>query len=224
MMYNAGMSQLPLFPLNTVLFPGQMLPLHIFEPRYRQMIGECVERGTPFGVVLIRDGDEVGDPNTEPYDVGTTAHIVQVERLEDGRLNIICVGNSRFRIQRTLRDHDYLRGEIELWPWLPYAAQPDEQQMATIRSRLDRYVKLLAEITQTDIQVDVPTEPAKLANIAASVLQIETEEKQQLLTTASIGDLLEQVSPLLQRELRALQIMHGSRQKPPEELTSFSMN
>ena len=113
MMYNAVMSTLPLFPLNTVLFPGQMLPLHIFEPRYRQMIGECAQNGTPFGVVLIRQGEEVGDPDTEPYDVGTTAHIVQIERLEDGRMNIICVGHSRFRIQHLLRDADYLRGEID---------------------------------------------------------------------------------------------------------------
>ena len=60
-MYNDSMETLALFPLNTVLFPGQLLPLHVFEPRYRQMIGECIQHGQAFGVVLIRSGEEVGE-------------------------------------------------------------------------------------------------------------------------------------------------------------------
>lgn len=224
MMYNSGMNMLPLFPLNTVLFPGQLLPLHIFEARYRQMIGECLQSGTPFGVVLIRDGEEVGDPATEPHDVGTTAHIIQAERLEDGRLNIICVGRSRFRIQQTFHDRPYLRGEIDLWPWQPLEADPNDPRLVQIRARLDRYLKILSDMTQTEVKVEVPADPATLANLAASVLQIDADEKQLLLNTLSIGELLDQISPTLQRELRALQIMHAARQKPPEEVTPFSMN
>ncbi len=88
---------IPLFPLNTVLFPGQVLPLHIFEERYRRMIGQCIEKSWPFGVTLIQEGEEVGGL-AKPFKVGTTARVTQVERLDDGRLNIISVGEMRFRI------------------------------------------------------------------------------------------------------------------------------
>src|SRR5437588_780370 len=78
---------LPLFPLNAVLFPHMPLPLHVFEPRYRQMIADCLEEGHSFGVVAIREGSETGP--TTPYDVGTLAKIVHIDRLEDGRMNLL---------------------------------------------------------------------------------------------------------------------------------------
>jgi Lon protease-like protein len=214
---------LPLFPLNAVLFPGQLLPLHIFEARYRQMIGECLRAGAPFGVVLIRSGEEVGEM-AEPHPVGTTARIIQADKLDDGRMNIICVGNARFRIQQTYHDQPYLRGTIDLWPWLPFAENPDHPHLDRIRRWLDRYIHALAEITQTDVNVELPADPATLANMAAAVLQIGLDEKQQLLTTASIGELLDRIGELLQRELRGLQIVHAARLKPPEESAPFSQN
>jgi Lon protease-like protein len=223
-MYNDAMNtMLPLFPLNTVLFPGQLLPLHIFEARYRQMIGECIQTGTPFGVVLIREGEEV-DESAEPCDVGTTAHIVQVERLDDGRLDIMCVGHARFRIQQTYHDRPYLRGSIELWPWTPFDQGLNRPPIDQVRHRLDRYIKILAEITHSDVKVDLPDDAAALANMAAAVLQVSVAEKQQLLTTHSIGDLLDQIAVLLQRELRGLQIMYLTPHKPPEDSTPFSLN
>ena len=76
--------ELPIFPLNTVLFPGARLPLHIFEERYKAMINACIDERRPFGVCLIRSGSEPGAP-AEPFNVGTTAHIRQVQRLEDGK-------------------------------------------------------------------------------------------------------------------------------------------
>src|SRR3954453_11337770 len=88
--------EIPLFPLNTVLFPGMPLPLHIFEPRYREMIGACVRDERPFGVVLIKEGREVGEA-AMPFEVGTLAKIVGVERLDDGRMNVVTVGTDRFR-------------------------------------------------------------------------------------------------------------------------------
>ncbi|MFN8619923.1 MAG: LON peptidase substrate-binding domain-containing protein [Chloroflexota bacterium] len=91
--------ELPLFPLHSVLCPGIALPLHIFEPRYRRMIGECLETGSPFGVVLIRDGREVGPLAGHIADVGTTAVIRQAGRYPDGRLDIVTVGERRFRIE-----------------------------------------------------------------------------------------------------------------------------
>src|SRR2546428_11786335 len=90
------------------------LPLHIFEPRYRQMIAECLEEGHSFGVVAIREGSEIG-PAT-PYDVGTLAKIVRIDRLDDGRMNLLVMGASRFAIVRTADDRPYLRGEIRIIP------------------------------------------------------------------------------------------------------------
>lgn len=220
-MYNQHMETLALFPLNTVLFPGQLLPLHIFEPRYRQMIGECIQHSRPFGVVLIRSGEEVGT-EADPRDVGTLAHIVQVERMPDGRMNILCVGNARFRIEETFHDKPYLYGTVELWPWTPFATGAADVDL--VRKRLDRYLHMLAAMTDSKIDVDLPADPAALANIAASVLQIDLDEKQQLLTTDSIGEMLIQISGLLQRELRGLQIVQASRQAPPDEVIPFSLN
>jgi Lon protease-like protein len=220
-MYNHGMDTLPLFPLNTVLFPGQLLPLHIFEPRYRQMIGECIQHGQAFGVVLIRSGEEVGAA-AEPVEVGTTAHIVQVESVADGRMNILCVGKARFRITELLHDKPYLSGRVEWWPWEPY--QAGSADVDRIRRQLDRYVHILAETTDSKLELTLPDEPATLANIAASVLQVETSEKQRLLTTPSVGAMLIDVADLLQRELRAWQIVQASRQLSPAESSSFSLN
>jgi Lon protease-like protein len=223
MLYNHSMNTLPLFPLNTVLFPGQLLPLHIFEPRYRQMIGECLQNSQPFGVVLLRQGDEVGDDAAVPYDVGTTANIIQVERLPDGRMTIVCVGNARFRVTQTYHDRPYLRGDVDLWPWLPLDTnRPSPADV--VRQRLQRYLNLLAQISHSPINVDIPDDAATLANLSAAVLQIDPDEKQQLLATASIGELLDQVAAILQRELRGLSIMQAARQKPTDESPSFSLN
>src|SRR5512145_2690236 len=218
-MYNHGMETLPLFPLNTVLFPGQLLPLHIFEPRYRQMIGECIQHGQAFGVVLIRSGEEVGEA-AEPYEVGTTAHIVQVESVDDGRMNILCVGKARFRIAHLLRDKPYLSGQVELWPWEPYLEGSTD--VARIRRQLDRYLRILAETTDSQLELNLPEEPAALVHIAASVLQVDVGEKQRLLTTPSISAMLIDVAALLQRELRAWQIVQASRRLSPAEASSFS--
>src|SRR2546422_11144758 len=95
--FMSQVATLPLFPLHVVLFPGLPLPLHIFEPRYRLMVGRCLEASSAFGVVLIRAGREVGEPAT-PYSVGTTAQIVRHERLADRRLNLLCVRRPRLRL------------------------------------------------------------------------------------------------------------------------------
>src|SRR5258708_18104478 len=103
---------IPLFPLGVVLFPHMPLRLHIFEERYRQMMRDCEERGTGFGVVAIRAGTEVG-PVAQPHDVGTLAQLRHVEQLADGRYNLLVVGASRYRIGRISTARPYLVGEVE---------------------------------------------------------------------------------------------------------------
>ena len=130
---------LPLFPLNVVLFPHMALPLHVFEPRYRKMIGDCLEEGHSFGVVAIREGRETG-PAT-PYGVGTLAKIVRIDRLDDGRMNLLVMGASRFQIVETADDRPYLRGQIHIIPEagddLDATAQLTETTALTFRPVLE---------------------------------------------------------------------------------------
>ena len=222
-MYNHGMETLRAFSTEyRACFPGQLLPLHIFEPRYRQMIGECIQHGQAFGVVLIRSGAEVGE-TAEPYEVGTTAHIVQVESAADGRMNILCVGNARFRIVAPpTRQAVFVRpgGAVAVGTLSWKAAPMSSESAASSIGICTSWQKWQT----ANWMLSLPTEPAALANIAASVLQVELSEKQHLLATPSISAMLIDVADLLQRELRAWQIVQASRQLSSEEASSFSLN
>ncbi|MET0884534.1 MAG: LON peptidase substrate-binding domain-containing protein, partial [Acidimicrobiales bacterium] len=103
-----------MFPLGTVLFPTMLLPLHVFEPRYRALVDDCVAGDGEFGVTLIERGSEVGGGDVRT-DVGTVARIVQVERFEDGRFAVAAVGTRRIRIERWLADDPYPRAEVVDW-------------------------------------------------------------------------------------------------------------
>ena len=118
----AGEGLLPLFPLELVLYPGASLPLHIFEPRYRQMIAACLEEGSAFGVVLETDG--------ERSEVGCTAEIRSVlTRYPDGRLDILTEGRRRFRLLGTDEEMPYLRGSVD---WLDEEPEPVAAERARV--------------------------------------------------------------------------------------------
>lgn len=107
------MMELPMFPLGSVLLPGEVLPLHVFEPRYRALVHDCLEApaGPRFGVVLIARGHEVGGGD-ERHDVGTVARIVRHETAPDGRSGLLCAGEERIRVQAWLADDPYPRAEV----------------------------------------------------------------------------------------------------------------
>ena len=107
--------ELPLFPLNTVLFPSLPLPLHIFEERYRLMIGSCIVTDNLFGVCLIKEGVEVGGP-AEPFEIGTVAKISEVQREQDGRMNLMTFGTQRFKLLEITQREPYLIGRVQLLP------------------------------------------------------------------------------------------------------------
>ena len=171
---------LRLFPLNTVLFPGMRMPLHIFEERYRIMIRECIEEDAPFGVLLIKAGAEVGS-GAVPHDVGTVARIIQVEYLEDGRMNIFTMGDERFRIVAINTTQPYLRGEVSTLRQEPatdsaYAALPRARQL------FDDYLKTyLALGDQWTRGVFLPENPADAADYMAARMDIGPDAKQELL-------------------------------------------
>lgn len=207
--------ELPLFPLNTVLFPGQVLPLHIFEDRYRLMIRRCLSEETSFGVVLIKRGSEVGEA-AEPHLIGTEARIIESSHLPDGTMNILSVGLERFRIIRLLHDQPYLRGEVE---YFPMAEPPDAASLGglaqTVRSQVARYIELIAEAAGLELKVDeIPDTPRKVGYLAAVALQVDNKEKQDLLGCSSLRKILADEVVLLSRENALLSWMASTKEWP----------
>ncbi len=207
--------EISLFPLNTVLFPGQVLPLHIFEDRYRLMIRQCLAEENPFGVVLIRRGLEIGE-TAEPYMVGTIARIRESTHLPDGTMNIVSVGMERFRIRRLIHDQPYLRGEVETFPMME---SPDAAAVNALAHRVRqlavRYIELIAEAAGLHIKVEtVPDTPQQVGYLAAVAMQIDNKEKQSLLDSVSPADILTAEVTLLNRENALLTWMTKTKEWP----------
>jgi Lon protease-like protein len=199
------MFELPLFPLNTVLFPGMPLPLHIFEERYKQMIGECLEGDRLFGVVLIRNGSEALGPLAEPHTVGCTARIMEVEPLEEGRMQITTVGEQRFRILSLIYDLPYLVGMVEFHPIV--VESPEELISAAdkLTPKVRQYINLLKQIEAVDLDPDsLPQDPVMLGHLAPVLLQMPPIEKQDLLISESALELLLSTNRIYSREIAFL--------------------
>ena len=192
--------ELPLFPLNVVLFPGADLPLHIFEARYRLMIKECHEQNKPFGVVLARPGSP--QMREEPYLVGTMADILALSRMEDGRMNLIARGGQRFRILEQQREKSYLTGIVEVYHDLPEPEQALREQAHKAQELFNTYLEILLEVVgKPETQFNLPDEPEELSHFIAYFLDIENEEKQQLLEMTLTTQRLESVIETLRREV-----------------------
>jgi uncharacterized protein len=130
-------TDLPLFPLSTVLFPGATLSLRIFETRYLDMIRDCARHGTGFGICLILEGEEVGDPSM-PAAIGTLAHISDFHTLPDGLLGIHAQGTQRFHALRTrVRDNGLIHAEVELLP--ENETEPVPVEYALLATILERF-------------------------------------------------------------------------------------
>ena len=184
---------IPLFPLNTVLFPGGPLPLRIFETRYIDMIGERVRNDAPFGVLLIRDGQEAGPSST--YEVGTLARITDWYQGSDGLLGVTAIGEQRFRLLSAERQPDGLNiGEVELLPAEAPMALPEEYKgMATILEGVLNDLGRLYESLQRNYD-DAGWVTCRFVEI----LPIDLEQKQQCLENGDPEGRLKLVSELLE--------------------------
>ena len=173
----SGSRELPLFPLNTVLFPGGPLSLRIFEPRYLDLVSLCLREGTGFGVVRLDAGPEAGGP-ADFSDAGTEARIVDFTRLDDGLLGITCLGQQRFRVVEAWRQADGLNiGRVEDLPPDPAMAVPEE--FAFMEEILQR---ILPELGETYAAVPQGFgDAAWVGNRLSEMLPIETLDKQLLL-------------------------------------------
>jgi len=214
---------LPLFPLGTVLFPGALLPLHIFEPRYRLLIRRCIERQRPFGIVLIRSGAEVGG-SAEPYEVGTEAKIVAESQLPNGRSYVVTRGERRFAVENLIADAEpYLIGRVR------FLDEPDGDRAsdhATVaREALGAYLLAVVAVTEdsrgeralAEELHDAP--PSDLAYRIAGSLAVDAPQQQALLELETASARLEAETRILNREtelLRDLLVRLRARGERPD--------
>jgi Lon protease-like protein len=201
--HSESLSELPLFPLNLVLFPGMPLPLHIFEERYKAMIGSCLDQNASFGVVLIKEGQEVGLP-AEPFRVGTTARIVKVETLEEGRMNILTTGERRFELVDITQQLPHLAGLVR---YLPEEVGGDlATVLPEVRQGYTTFLRHLGSLAGGwSSQIRLPEDPIRLSYAVASNLDLPRDIRQKLLETATARERLEQSIPLLKRANEILQ-------------------
>jgi Lon protease-like protein len=208
-------ARLPLFPLGTVLYPGLLLPLHIFEERYRQLVadltggrtGEQPEEDTPaFGVIAIRQGREVGaDGIRELHDVGTTAAIRRVEALPDGRFDLVTTGARRFRLLKLDVDAaPYLVGEVEFLDE-ETAADADADADVLARSVAAHYLAYRDQLLSLQGQAPrvrglLPADPLVLSYLVAAAMVLDRQDKQDLLESPDATARLRAELALLRRE------------------------
>jgi len=199
---------LPLFPLSTVLFPGGLLPLQIFETRYTDMVGRCMREGTPFGVVLLVEGREarrdVDDPSPRFAAIGTRAHIVDFTQLQNGLLGITAQGGSRFKVSSASPQADHLLiGRVETLPEVPKAPVPEE-----FAGLVDILRQLLAhpEVNRLGIEVDFG-DARSVGGRLADLLPLSPSLKQALLE-------LDDPEMLLVELERAVHAMQAEADRP----------
>jgi hypothetical protein len=195
---------LPLFPLpNVVLFPNVFLPLHVFEPRYREMIADVLTSDRLIGMVLLRPGwehDYEGRPSV--YPIGCSGVITHVERTSDGRYNIVLRGVERFRIVEEDRALSYRRAVIE--PLGEHALVPDDRvQIRTLRTRLEQMLTPTSESAGHDPRVPTAMSDEDLVNALAQYLDLEPLEKQALLERPSLRTRASSLVELLEMKMMA---------------------
>jgi hypothetical protein len=189
---------LPLFPLNTVLFPGGRLPLRIFEQRYMDMAKLCLRDQSPFGVCAIREGAEVGAPAV-PFDIGCTAVIAQWDMAQLGVLEIVAQGERRFRVvERRVERNGLQLARVELLPEEEDAAVP-AQCGACVRL-LERVIEQHAELLPSPHRLD---SAAWVGARLAELLPLPLAAKQELLEFSGAAARLERVNALLKATARA---------------------
>jgi uncharacterized protein len=206
---------IPLFPLNVVLFPGMMLPLHIFEERYKVMIKECLETGQSFGVVLAKNKQAQSPQvatlySSDLYEVGTTARITAVESLTDGRMNLITVGQERFIIKDIYANaSDFLMGQVDPFPLQEETDTPEvETLLKKLRPMVRQYINHLADASGEDLSnATLPSDPTALAFLAGTAIQGPMTDKQKLLSARSLRTLITNTVSVLDKEDQILVYM-----------------
>lgn len=195
------MSDIPLFPLNVVLMPGAPLPLHIFEDRYKQMVDECLEAESEFGMVLA---DEAGT-----REVGCTARIVEmVERYEDGRMVILVEGSRRFKLNNVMTGKPYYVGEVE------YIEEDSQEDVTALAEDCIALLERVVEAaTEGSVGIEIEPPYRNLSFAIAGRIEFDLETRQQILELMTERARLEKVKELLSAAAERLERERQARDK-----------
>jgi Lon protease-like protein len=194
------MPELGLFPLPIVLVPTERIPLHIFEPRYRELIEECVENDTEFGLVLATGDGAV-------HEIGTRASVLEViELLDDGRMNVVVEGGERFRLLELTSGRAFATGLVE-----PMLDDDDPADDADIEHALEVF-RELAETSESDVDFPEPDVPQLDFELAARV-ELGVDSKQEVLAMTSPRLRMQRLAALLESALEAVQLVQTMRER-----------
>jgi Lon protease-like protein len=218
---------LPLFPLGTVLYPGLLLPLHIFEHRYRQLVRDLLDGPKParFGVIAIRKGRETGvDGVSALHEIGCIATLRQVTEHDDGRFDVVAVGTERFRLLELDHSRPYLLGRVELLAEDTGDETAAEAVAQDVRRAFRVYLAVLATRGVAHINVqDLPDEPVPLSYLVAASMIIELTDRQRLLAEPDALRRLTAERGLLSTEIAMLRSL-GSAPAPDLRSSPYSSN
>ena len=231
------MTEIALFPLNTVLLPGASLPLHVFEERYRTMMADLLgedipgppggapdrtaDEGLPlFGVARIREGLEVGG-RAQTHDVGTLAAIEWVQRHDDGTMELLTRGTLRFRIHERPFDAPYPRAIVEFLEEVPGDAADDA--LAFARHAFERYLRSVAQLLRTEPEeVELPEDPVHASYALAGAMTLEPNVVQALLETPTATERLVRAARIARHEANLLTVIGPPARQPT--MRSSSLN
>ncbi len=222
--------ELPLFPLQIVLFPQARVPLQVFEPRYLEMVERCVREDLAFGVVLIKEGSEVGDTAT-PFMVGTVARLVDVAQLDDGRMSVIAAGITRFKVRELSNELPYLTASVQVWRDEDVDLAKAEGVARLAAKSFERYIQAMQSLVGGEEQEEEqkertftpPKDPTVLSYLIAANLQISLLDKQSLLETSTVIRRLRREIMIMERELELLRLVSEQNDKVLDQGT-FSLN
>jgi len=194
--------KIPIFPLNSVLFPDEQLPLRIFETRYLDMVRECLREDVGFGICLIKDGNEVGTP-AEPYRIGTYARIIDWDQSPDGILGINVLGGQRFKILEVNPERNQLLlADVE---WI------DDSEPFELPEKYYTLQDLLSQLIE-QLNLDLPTESGAMHDATwvsyrlAELFPFDTYHKQAVLEIDDDIERLEKLSSLINEAMESDQI------------------
>lgn len=205
------MIEVPLFPLNAVVFPGMVTPLHIFEDRYRTLVRELLAIDDPamrvFGIISIREGYEVGDHGMQSaHRVGTLVQLTEVDSYDDGRYDIELTGRERLRVHAFDNSGPFLRGEVEL---IADDEEPDaDDEAARARETFERYRQVLSALRgDAVLEGELPRDPVYLSYALASTCLLTLPQRQALLEAEDARERLGMLRREMTEELRAMQAL-----------------
>jgi Lon protease-like protein len=211
----------PMFPLGSVLLPSMVLPLHVFEERYRAMVRDCLAGEREFGVTLIERGSEVGGGDIRAM-AGTVAEIVQAEEFDDGRWGIVAVGTRRVRVTQWLPDDPYPRAEVEDWPEGVVLGDDIEERFRLQVAALRKVIALAVELgADASPMVELSDDPVLGSYQIAVLAPFGSLDRHRVLVAPDPSTRLDLIAEMLADQellLRARMGMDGDEPDEPEGL------